>query len=183
MSNESVKMLTTSEVADRLNVHPNTVRQWCRQGRLKAYRLGSRGDRRFKTTDIDSLLMVEISQETVVLIVDDDDEVRTLLCDIVTDNGCRAIEAASGEQALEQLEQHIFDLIFVDLMLPGLNGVEILSKIKSMDRKPIITVITGHGDTSIAKKAECMGPTFFIRKPFDTNDISSILDLTMRLRR
>ena len=183
MSNESVKMLTTSEVADRLNVHPNTVRQWCRQGRLKAYRLGSRGDRRFKTADIDGLLMVEISQETVVLIVDDDDEVRTLLCDIVTGNGCRAIEATSGEQALEQLEQRVFDLIFVDLMLPGLNGVEILSKVKSMDRKPIVTVITGHGDSSIAKKAERMGPTFFIRKPFDTNDIFRILDLTMRLRR
>ena len=183
MSNESAKMLTTSEVADRLNVHPNTVRQWCRQGRLKAYRLGSRGDRRFNATDIDSLLMVETSLERVVLIVDDDDKVRTLLCDIVTGIGCRAIEATSGEQALERLEQYVFDLIFVDLMLPGLNGMEILKKVKSMDRSPIITVITGHGDTSIAKKAECMGPTFFIRKPFDTNDILSILDLTKRLRR
>ena len=183
MSNESAKMLTTSEVADRLNVHPNTVRHWCRQGRLKAYRLGNRGDRRFKATDVDSLLTAENCSERVVLIIDDDDEVRTLLYDIVSGNGCRAIEAISGEQALEQLEQHVFDLIFVDLMLPGLNGVEILSKVKSMDRKPIITVITGHGDTSIAKKAECMGPTFFIRKPFDTNDIFSILDLTMRLRR
>lgn len=183
MRNELAKMLTTSEVADRLNVHPNTVRQWCRQGQLKAYRLGARGDRRFRDTDIDGLLRVENGPETAVLIVDDDDEVRTLLCEIVTGSGCRAIEATSAEQALEQLEQHVFDLIFVDLMLPDLNGVEILSKVKSMDRKPIVTVITGHGDSSIAKKAERMGPTFFIRKPFDTNDIFSILDLTMRLRR
>jgi excisionase family DNA binding protein len=47
-------MLTTSEVARLLNVHINTVRRWSNQGILKAYRIGSRGDRRFRKEDIDS---------------------------------------------------------------------------------------------------------------------------------
>jgi len=53
MDNNSIgPMLTTSEVAYLLNVHINTVRRWSNQGVLKAYRLGSRGDRRFRREDI-----------------------------------------------------------------------------------------------------------------------------------
>jgi len=49
-------MLTTSEVAHLLHVHPNTVRQWANKELLHAYRLGSRGDRRFKREDMDNFL-------------------------------------------------------------------------------------------------------------------------------
>lgn len=49
-------MLTTSEVAHLLNVHINTVRRWSNQGILKAYRIGSRGDRRFRSEDITNFL-------------------------------------------------------------------------------------------------------------------------------
>ncbi len=48
-------MLTTSEVARMLNLHINTIRRWSNQGMLKAYRIGSRGDRRFKKEDIDEV--------------------------------------------------------------------------------------------------------------------------------
>ncbi len=50
-------MLTISEVAHLLNVHINTVRRWSNQGTLKSYRIGSRGDRRFRQEDIDSFLI------------------------------------------------------------------------------------------------------------------------------
>jgi excisionase family DNA binding protein len=49
-------MLTTTEVAYLLHVHPNTVRQWANKGLLRAYRLGTRGDRRFRREDIDNFL-------------------------------------------------------------------------------------------------------------------------------
>jgi excisionase family DNA binding protein len=55
-------MLTTSEVAATLNVHINTVRRWSNQGTLKAYQLGSRGDRRFRREDIDEFLAVHRNQ-------------------------------------------------------------------------------------------------------------------------
>jgi len=54
-SNNS-RMLTTTEVADFLHVHPNTVRQWANKELLHAYRLGTRGDRRFKREEVDSFL-------------------------------------------------------------------------------------------------------------------------------
>ena len=59
-------MLTISEVAHLLNVHINTVRRWSNQGILKAYRIGSRGDRRFRQEDIASFLSEE-SYDTIVM--------------------------------------------------------------------------------------------------------------------
>jgi excisionase family DNA binding protein len=50
-------MLTTGEVARRLNLHVNTIRRWSNQGILKSYRIGTRGDRRFKKQDVDELLL------------------------------------------------------------------------------------------------------------------------------
>lgn len=50
------RMLTTSEVAKILDVHINTVRRWSNQGSLTSYRIGSRGDRRFRRSDIDNIL-------------------------------------------------------------------------------------------------------------------------------
>jgi excisionase family DNA binding protein len=55
--NDIEPMLTTSEVARKLNLHVNTIRRWSNQGILKAYRIGSRGDRRFKKQDIDELIL------------------------------------------------------------------------------------------------------------------------------
>ncbi len=55
-------MLTTSEVSHLLNVHINTVRRWSNQGILKAYRIGSRGDRRFRQEDVDSFLSAQVER-------------------------------------------------------------------------------------------------------------------------
>ena len=55
-------MLTTSDVSHLLNVHINTVRRWSNQGILKAYRIGSRGDRRFRQNDITDFLLQELNK-------------------------------------------------------------------------------------------------------------------------
>jgi len=180
---DTKKMLTTGQLADLLNVHPNTVRQWCEHGLLRAYRVGTRGDRRFRPEDVDRFLRVDEGREHAVLIVDDDDTIRNLLYDIVTGKGYRAIAVASGESALEELEEREFDLIFLDLVLPGLSGADILRQVKASNGVPVVTVITGYANSSVAVEATSLCPMFFIRKPFDVNDILTILDLTMRLRR
>ncbi|MBG7617522.1 MAG: helix-turn-helix domain-containing protein [Chloroflexi bacterium] len=58
-NNQVESMLTISEVAQSLNVHINTVRRWSNQGLLKAYRIGSRGDRRYRQQDIENFLAHE----------------------------------------------------------------------------------------------------------------------------
>jgi excisionase family DNA binding protein len=61
--NDVSPMLTTSEVARVLNVHINTVRRWSNQGILKAYRIGSRGDRRFRREDVDNIFSSDGGQK------------------------------------------------------------------------------------------------------------------------
>ena len=53
-------LLTVGQVAQRLNVHPNTVRRWATLGLLRAYRIGSQGDRRFQTSDVDRVLQFAV---------------------------------------------------------------------------------------------------------------------------
>ena len=59
MYRRNSRMLTTNEVAQLLHIHPNTVRQWAGKGLLTAYRLGTRGDRRFKREDVVTLLKLD----------------------------------------------------------------------------------------------------------------------------
>jgi len=174
------------EVAAALHVHPNTVRHWSDEGLLKSSRIGPRGDRRFSWEDIDSFLnrwdtnaQSASSHWRKVLIVDDERRVRGLLKDIVEGQGCEAVSVESGERALEELEKGDFDLIFLDLVLPGLDGVDVLKAIKARGNNAVVAVVTGYGDDPVAWEAMSLGPLVLIRKPFETADIIRVLNIAM----
>jgi len=180
------RMLTVQEVAAVLNVHPDTVRHWSDSGLLRSYRIGHRGDRRFRWEDVDSFLKdkgrrpsMGKPREGKVLIVDDDYRVRDLLKEAVQEQGYEAISVESGERALEELEKQNFDLIFLDLVLPGLSGVDVLREMKARDVEAVVAVVTGYSDSPIALEAISLGPFVFIRKPFDMNHIIEVLHVAM----
>ena len=68
--NASSRMLTVKEASRILNIHPNTVRRWSEEGLIKAYRIGLRGDRRFKPEDIDIVLREEKMAEPMNKLTD-----------------------------------------------------------------------------------------------------------------
>jgi len=177
------RLLTVREVADLLHVHTNTVRGWSDLGLIKSYRVGPRGDRRFKAKDINNFITtVRPNLGGAALIVDDDIGMRQLMEDAVVGEGYEVVAVASGERALEELEKQHFDLIFLDLVLPGLSGVDVLRAIKERNQRTLVAVITGYGDDPIAMEAMSLGPLFFIRKPFKMSDITEVLDAVMRPR-
>lgn len=177
------RFLTVREVADLLHVHTNTVRAWSDLGLIKSYRVGPRGDRRFKAKDLDSFITtVGPNSEGAVLIVDDDLGIRQLMEDAIVGQGLKVVAVESGERALEELERHHFDIIFLDLVLPGLSGVDVLRAIKERNKSILVAVVTGYGDDPIALKAMSLGPLFLIRKPFKMSDINEVLDAVMRAR-
>ena len=164
-------------------MHTNTVRGWSDLGLIKSYRVGPRGDRRFKAKDIDNFITtVRPNLGGAALIVDDDIGMRQLMEDAVVGEGYEVVAVASGERALEELEKQHFDLIFLDLVLPGLSGVDVLRAIKERNQRTLVAVITGYGDDPIAMEAMSLGPLFFIRKPFKMSDITEVLDAVMRPR-
>jgi DNA-binding NtrC family response regulator len=111
-----------------------------------------------------------------VLVVDDDPAIQEMLCEIIQQEGCNAVSVGSGEEALKQVESQHFDLIFLDLVLPGISGVDTLSAIKEKDDKVVVITITAYGYSIWAKQAMALGSMFLIHKPFQARDIVEILD-------
>jgi len=174
------RLLTVREVAEVLHVHTNTVRHWSDRGLIKTYRVGPRGDRRFKASDLNGFITaIRPNLGGAVLVVDDDPGIRQLLEDAVVEQGYKAVAVESGERALEELERQRFDLIFLDLMLPGLSGVDVLRAIKETNKRTVVAVITGYGDDPVALEALSLGPLFLIRKPFKASDITEVLNTMM----
>ena len=183
MAETPVKLLTVQEVAELLNVHPNTVRQWNDQGLIKSYRIGTRGDRRFRQDDITSFLNLKSKDiENAVLIVDDDVAICSLLRRVVEGKGYSVVEVNSGEKAMEVLDRQKFSLIFLDLILPGLSGAEVLRHLKAIKSAAVVAIVSGYGESPVATEAMTLGPTFFVRKPFKVSAIRDILDLTVKLK-
>jgi excisionase family DNA binding protein len=183
MPETPAKLLTVQEVAELLNVHPNTVRQWSNQELLKSYRIGTRGDRRFRQEDVTSFLNLKSKDiENTVLIVDDEVTVCSLLRRVVESKGCSVVAVNSGEKAVEVLDRQKFSLIFLDLILPGLSGAEVLRHIKAIKSDAVVAIVSGYGESPIATEAMSLGPTFFVRKPFKVSAIRDILDLTVKLK-
>ena len=175
------RLLTVREVADLLHVHTNTARRWSDLGLIKSYRVGPRGDRRFRAEDLNSFITtIKPNLGGAALIVDDDPGIRQLMKDAIMEQGYKVVAVDSGESALEELDRQRFDLIFLDLVLPRLSGVEVLRAIKERNQKTMVAVITGYGDDPVALEAMSLGPLFFIRKPFQISEITEVLDAVMR---
>jgi len=100
-----------------------------------------------------------------ILIVDDEEGIRESLSDILIDEGHETAVAASGEEAIELLDTRVPDLVFLDIWLPGMDGLDTLDKIKSRYPDVAVIMISGHGTIETAVKATSAGAYDFIEKP------------------
>jgi len=176
------KLMTTKEAAEYLKLNYMTVYKLAQRGRIPASKIG--GNWRFKKDVLDEWLTKKsVTVEGNVLVVDDDPRVREVLKDVISGEGYSVTTVESGERALEELDRRHYDLVFLDLMLPGISGVDVLSAIKQKDKKAVVVIITGYGDDPIALEAMSLGPLFLIRKPFRTSDITEVLSVVVGARR
>jgi DNA-binding response OmpR family regulator len=102
-----------------------------------------------------------------VLIIDDEAGLRETLGRILQRAGCDAEVAANGQQALELIEQHNFDLAYLDLHLPGMDGIQILKEIRQRQPKLPVIMLTGYGTLQSAVEALRLGANDYLLKPFD----------------
>jgi two-component system nitrogen regulation response regulator NtrX len=100
-----------------------------------------------------------------ILIVDDEAGIRESLTSILEEEGYRVAAVSSGEECLERLRAERFDLILLDVWLPGMDGLEVLERLQEQDRAPLVVMISGHGNISTAVRATKMGAFDFIEKP------------------
>jgi two-component system, NtrC family, nitrogen regulation response regulator NtrX len=99
-----------------------------------------------------------------ILIIDDEPAIRTTLASILEDEGHKAILCESGEEGLAQYAREEFDLILLDLWLPGIDGITVLERLRKAGAPPVI-VISGHGSIDSAVRATRLGAWDFLEKP------------------
>jgi two-component system, NtrC family, nitrogen regulation response regulator NtrX len=99
-----------------------------------------------------------------ILIIDDEPGIRTTLAGILEDEGHRATLCESGEEGLAQFARDEFDLVLLDLWLPGIDGLTVLERLRAAGTAPVI-MISGHGNVDTAVRATRLGAYDFLEKP------------------
>lgn len=100
-----------------------------------------------------------------ILIVDDEPGIQQSLSGVLQDEGYRTEVAASGEAGLELLARKNFDVVLLDIWLPGMDGLETLNQVKALADPPEVVMISGHGTIETAVRATKLGAFDFLEKP------------------
>ena len=117
-----------------------------------------------------------MDKKTSIMIVDDEEIIRESFLHWFEKLGHRVDAAASGLEALEKLEKSPFEVLFVDIKMPGMDGIELLGKVKEEYPETIVVIITAYGSIETAVKAMKMGATDYLLKPFKPEQLSLVLE-------
>jgi len=118
-----------------------------------------------------------------ILIVDDESGVRSSLGGILRDEGYQVQAEGTGEAGLAALEARRFDLVLLDVWLPGIDGLETLSRIRTLDPDVPVVVISGHGNIETAVKAVRSGAQDFVEKPLSLEKTLLVVKNALRARK
>jgi len=117
-----------------------------------------------------------MNEKMSIMIVDDEEIVRESLYHWFKRYGHRVEAAASGFEALERLEKQAFDVMFVDIKMPGMSGLELLEKVKEGYPDTIVIIITAYGSIDTAVEAMKMGASDYLLKPFKPDQFNLVLE-------
>ncbi len=123
--------------------------------------------------------MVSITNPRI-LVVDDEQMICTLLLEILGEQGYVCETAENAEKALEMLKNHTFDVALVDIKMPGLSGMDLLSAIHKSYKSTSVIIITAVNDISTAVEAIKNGASDYIIKPFRVDEIRSRIRLVLK---
>jgi CheY-like chemotaxis protein len=100
-----------------------------------------------------------------VLVVDDDPAVRKSIDRVLTSKGYAVITAENGEEALRKLNEGKYDLVYTDIRMPGISGLELAEQVKARKPWTPVVIITGYGTDAAEARAKAAGVSSFVHKP------------------
>ncbi len=106
-----------------------------------------------------------------ILVIDDESGIRFSLKGILEDEGYEVKTTETGENGLHLIKSENFDLVFLDIWLPEMNGIDVLEKIKQVEENVQVVMITGHGSVEAAVKSTKMGAFNFLEKPLSLEKV------------
>lgn len=179
------QLMTVEEVAGYLRVTEKTIYRLLRQGRIPSSKVGRQW--RFNKTVVDKWLeRNSVGVKANILVVDDEEVIRSLFKETLEELGHRVITAKTGFEGLELVKQQDFDLVFLDLKMPGMVGDDFLGQLKAIKPRLPVTIITGYPGSGMMVRALAQGPFGVMNKPFGESDIvaavNSFLHITHKGR-
>ncbi len=118
-----------------------------------------------------------------VLVVDDEEVVVRSCQRILVDAGIEVEAARAGDEALQKIQAQAFDVVLLDIMMPGIDGLEVLRRIKEDQPQVEVVMITGHAQIESAVRAMKLGAFDYLAKPFDPDELRVTVERALERRR
>ena len=109
--------------------------------------------------------MEELAVNKTILVVDDEDDVRESVREVLRDEGYRVVDTADGTQVLELIRQERPELVLLDIWMPQVDGIGLLKEIKTQEPDLNVVMVSGHGNIHTAVTATKFGAFDFLEKP------------------
>lgn len=173
------EFFTPQELAQYLKMNTRTLMWKARKGEIPAIKIGRQF--RFDGEQIEKWLSHQkVGGKLYILVVDDDPVVGQLFAESLEVDGHKVTTTLSSLKALELINNKHFDMIFLDLLMPELDGGELFRRIRQTDKDVPVIIITGYPDSDLMVKAMEYGPFAVMKKPFTGDEI---LEAVHRYRR
>lgn len=176
------KALNAVEAAHMLGVHVETLRRLARKGGIPSFKVGK--DWRFSRTALASWAEEHHVRRIPVttLVIDDDPAILGLIRQLLEQRGYGVSVASDGAEGLSVVHEHSIDLIFLDLEMPVMNGVEFLRRLQETDREVPVIIVTGYPDGDLMAEAVQFTPVLVIPKPFKAQLLFRVTDVALHER-
>jgi len=169
------EIFTVQELAEYLKMNPRTLRSKAGKGEIPTIRIGRQF--RFDKEQIDTWLSHNVIAKPLhILVVDDDPAIGRLFTQSLEGSGHKILASTNGVEALDFVTRKRFDLIFLDLLMPGIDGSELFVRIRDIDKHVTMAIMTDEVDTNRLKRAMKKGPVLIMHKPIDGDDVLEALN-------
>lgn len=116
-----------------------------------------------------------------ILIVDDEKEIVDILRELMEADGHSVTVSYDGQKALEIYQKDKFDVVFADISMPGMDGIDLTQKLLRLDKEAKVVVITGRIGTVEVELALNAGAKMFLKKPFGKKDIDQTIEEILKI--
>lgn len=174
------ELMTLGEVADYLRVNKKTIYRLLDRRAIPSVKVGHQW--RFQKNSVDTWLSSNTTEITTnVLIIDDDRETCTFFKNILEPEGLKVTTETDPLKGLKLIGTQDFDLVFIDLKMPEMNGAELFRRIKKDNRDLPVIIVTGYPDSDLMDEALQFGPIAVIKKPFTSANLFSAINTYLHL--